>query len=297
MVATSDADFEAKGQEHIVTIAVPHGFAASDSVVSWLMPVNTWRTCESAGSAIFVVIAVHHDFGSRILPGFIAVGLVIAAGAYALLPAALYTLRSGLHRTPAWTRPAIASFRQGIVYCFGWGGELDRILAPVHRELREPVIVARLYTPLPEVLWVIVHVTVACAVLVAARGAAPLLWILGFPVLLLSTPITRVVAWAIHSLRPVYYRITPGLIELLRVRLFTGELYLKRRVSLQKCALVIRYDKRFVRVIHDPNTGTGESIALEGLGAPHVFAEGMAWALRSPPPTQRVPLPEDSLLG
>lgn len=97
--------------------------------------------------------------------------------------------------------------------------------------------------------------------------------------------------WLIQRLRPTYYRIVPGRMDIMRFSVLTNRATIVDRWDLRNAHITVRFDRRRVGL------GMSETkhVRLFGLAEPHRFVAALfqgAISTHEPPP-----LPDDALLG
>jgi hypothetical protein len=168
---------------------------------------------------------------------------------------------------------------------------LPEELAPL-AELRdtsfEPVIMERMMAE-----WSMVRIVVlGCALAISLRLLLDLLTPgLAGPVGSLSYPIGLLIVWLIQRLRPTYYRIVPGRMDIMRFSVLTNRATILDRWDLRNAHITVRFERQRVGL------GMSETkhVRLFGLAEPHRFVAAVFQGAIST--HEAPPLPDDALLG
>lgn len=122
-----------------------------------------------------------------------------------------------------------------------------------------------------------------------------LLTVLGaFPVLFPTAMVLLLTcSWLIARLRPTYYRIVPGRLDIMRGRAFGTGVEVISRMDLQQ--LRIELNPKEEAILFGPRGGNIEKLSYRDVSEPMRFIEAVfkAAICTSPAP----PLPDDALLG
>jgi hypothetical protein len=99
--------------------------------------------------------------------------------------------------------------------------------------------------------------------------------------------------WIPARLRPLYYRLIPGRMDILRFSVLTGNARLIDQFDLRQAIVKVSFAKQ--RAELQIRNGQSEEIRLWGLAEPYRFARGILQAAICTHPAP--PLPENQLLG
>jgi hypothetical protein len=102
--------------------------------------------------------------------------------------------------------------------------------------------------------------------------------------------------YAFLRLHTVYHRVSPGLLEVLRVDTWSGRMERTLAVSLRNMRVVCRFDRMKLLIMsRDGTGGVTHEVDLASVAEPHALAKAVFEAAMCEYPAQ--PLPEDALLG
>lgn len=99
--------------------------------------------------------------------------------------------------------------------------------------------------------------------------------------------------WIPARIRPLYYRLVPGRMDLLRFSMISGKARLLKRIDLGKARIRVSFAKQSAEI--RSSDGDREDIRLWALAEPHEFIRGLFQAAICTHPAP--PLPDDQLLG
>ena len=277
---------------------VPHPFPTSDSLMQWFPYATSVQTLETATTGLLLVAVAYFDVGPRVMPGALAMTMCAITLAYAAIPFCVYIYRSQSCTIKERCVDQHGRILPGSIHCFGLQSEIQRIAEHAFPVDREPVVIPRLMSKDPAGTWVVLHSVITCTATWYISRVFPQAWVIGYFLIMTSVPLARIVAAGLYQMRPIYYRVSPGLIEVIRGRMWNAGTYIMKRVSLVGAALIIRFDEQYIVIAHNPGSGEETRISLQGIIERHRMAESLAWAIsigcRNRNSTE---LPEDSLLG
>jgi hypothetical protein len=126
-----------------------------------------------------------------------------------------------------------------------------------------------------------------------------ILWIVYLPIRMnggvlggLWQCIGLVVVWLVARMRPTYYRVVPGRLEIMRFNALTNRSQMLKQWDLRSVRLFVAFDRQLVEL----TDGTGSAtIRLWGISEPYKFVEALLQGAISTYPAP--PLPDDQLLG
>ncbi len=266
------------------------GPRASEAVS--LTVVKHWSTLPSKALSAFYTLTVVMGFAicyEVISPFFagnmtrIMIGLLFVGGVTAVIYRAVVIRRR--------RRPVIGRlpepFDGARLNAFGRPEELAP-LAELRDTCFEPVIMERELAG-----WSIVSVVLlGSAVALLLRLFLDLLTpgLIG-NVSFLLYPIGMFIVWLIQRLRPTYYRIVPGRMDIMRFSVLTNRATIVDRWDLRNSHITVRFDRQLVGL------GMSETrhVRLAGLTEPHRFVAAVFQGAISTHETP--PLPDDALLG
>lgn len=101
------------------------------------------------------------------------------------------------------------------------------------------------------------------------------------------------IAWGLSRVRPIYYRVAPGQLDVLCFRFLSGRADLIQRIDLRTSRVEVALGRGIVRI--DPPDGPPTELYLMNVSEPIRFAQAILNAAIATEPTP--PLPNDSLLG
>jgi hypothetical protein len=161
----------------------------------------------------------------------------------------------------------------------------------------EPIVFRRLHRPFDGAYLIIGVLVTMVALMIGMKSPTMLATFVGYSVILGSVAAAHAFGAAMESLSPTYFRVSPGKLEVLHGRWRSSAVKLARSVDLTSASLVIRFDKRWVRIESKRNIPCRETIALDGILAPHAFAKAIAWGVLAQHPAGIPRLSRDSLVG
>jgi len=281
----------------MLTIQVAHGYPAIDSMFSYLFASDLSKNVETAFLAILFLLAVHIQFGAEVLPLWIL--LILVVGSLAL---PIYSLKAWLGRrrvkprTPESVIIPLNKLAEGHVYAYGCIKELTDLKA-IPPSLPAPIIVGRMHAPISNSAYGFGLTAIALTACLVTLYLSPQAWPAGFLMIHGAIPGIKSFAMVMHGIRPVYYRVTPGLLELIRGQWRGADMRVEQRVELDNASLVIRYDKRVITVISDVRLVKYNLIGMDGLTEPHLLAQGLASAVLMARAYNVPSMPNNYLMG
>jgi hypothetical protein len=163
-------------------------------------------------------------------------------------------------------------------------------LAELYNIPFEPVIIERVLAE-RSIVWIWVLGGIVAVIIQLILGhVAQVGWTNFGPALY---PIGMLIVWLIQRLRPTYYRIVPGRMDVLRFSLLTNRARIAERYDLRTSRITARFDRG--QIEFDADGEQTRTLKLFGLSRPYSFVAALfqgAISTHTAPP-----LPDDSLLG
>lgn len=266
-----------------------HPWPISDAKWQKWLPQRYEHVFESVIAATLLVIAIWHDRGASVVSTPVMVVMIAISALIALLPFLLTAVRQ-LHVNCQKVIDASLP-RNGTLIIIGMPSELTTLRAYAEKGM-EPEVISRLRFQMSETSWGVFYVLVGLLTYYVVRSK-PELWFIGYLLLIILPQLAVALSLFLHFLSPMYYRISPSKIEIIKGQLLNSAVFIKSEIPLEKTSVIARFDSRSM-VITDAR-GRSTEIPLDGIDEPHAFVKGVigAWAN-----TEIVAkLPNDSLCG
>jgi hypothetical protein len=286
---------EGRAVNGVVAIASAHDYPTVDSLRMYWSYSNGAHMAIVALFAGIFIWAVYDDFGSSLLHPYIAFALIALPIAATAVPLTVYLRRRKATVCSSALINAVMDRAQvGTAFCFGTPEEAEALQA-VPAGPGEPIIVPRLQSPRGGGYELMFLGTCGLA-LFLTHFLHSYLWPLGYLLIIAADPLLKVLGLVIHQFRPVYYRISPGLLQLVRGAWMSDKVRVTRRIPLHEVYIGIRFDKQML-YLFDGQKQELDTINLNGLAEPHRLAEAIVWAVRTAQQPATPPLPDGALMG
>jgi hypothetical protein len=185
--------------------------------------------------------------------------------------------------------------RSGFVYCFGCIEEIDPLRSTDWRP-KHPVVIPRYHQPVDDSSYGLMLCGITTLAAIASYRHC-FLWPLGYLLIMAAIPLAKLFATLIHQIRPVYYRITPSLLEVIRGGFWSDKISVVKRIALDEAYVIIRFERHAALIVSDPAGKKAEEIGLDGLAEPHEFAAALIWGCLVARTGSLPELPASDLLG
>jgi hypothetical protein len=125
----------------------------------------------------------------------------------------------------------------------------------------------------------------------------PRFWFAGYFVIMATVPLTKCLGGFVQHFAPIYYRLSPGLLQIIHGRMGRDSLYVAESINLAKAWTMICFDKGIVQIAVRPPFEETHRIPLDAIAEPVRFAQSLVWAALLDAEKRESMLAPDSLLG